>query len=168
MPEVLGYAWGRPSWSGLHSSDIEASKAFYGMLFGWESYVLSSDLVGDYTVFTLPGPTGGEVSGMSATTDSSSPATWLLYFQTPDSQESLQRVPDLGGRVLLPPTEMEDLGLLGLAQDAEGVEFGLWQPYRHQGASVVDEPGALSWVELASRDLSAPVASMRNSWAGGR
>lgn len=155
VPKVLGHARSRPSWVSLYSPDIEASKAFYGTLLGWESYVLSSDLIGDYTVFTLPGPPEGKVGGMSASDDPSSPATWLLYFQGPDSEAFVQRVPDLGGRVLLPPSRLEDLGMMGLAQDTEGVEFGLWQPYLHQDAAVAGGLDALSWVELASRDLPA-------------
>ena len=37
MPEFTEYAPGTPSWVDLASTDIPASIAFYGGLFGWEA-----------------------------------------------------------------------------------------------------------------------------------
>jgi predicted enzyme related to lactoylglutathione lyase len=36
MPEMTRYEPGTPSWVDVGSPDVEASKAFYGGLFGWE------------------------------------------------------------------------------------------------------------------------------------
>ncbi|HLH29409.1 MAG TPA: VOC family protein, partial [Acidimicrobiales bacterium] len=39
-----------------------------------------------------------------------------------------------------------------------GAPFGLWQPKDHPGAGVLNEPGALVWNELNTRDVSAALA----------
>ncbi|MDX6741980.1 VOC family protein [Actinocorallia sp. A-T 12471] len=153
MAEVLEYAWNTPSWVELATPDIEESKRFYAELFGWGSYVLTNDRLGDYEVLTLDGPDGPEVAGMSQLADPVERPMWLFFFQTPDIETALKRVGEAGGQVLLEGVDVGDLGRMGTGQDPEGVEFGLWQPYRHQGAARVDEPGALAWIELAGADL---------------
>ena len=39
MTETMTYAPGTPMWVDLASPDLEASKAFYSSLFGWEAWV---------------------------------------------------------------------------------------------------------------------------------
>ncbi|MCD0452665.1 VOC family protein [Actinocorallia sp. API 0066] len=155
MPEVMEYAWGTPSWVELESPDGEESKRFYAELFGWGSYVLTNDRLGDYDIFTLDGPDGPEVAGMSQLADPFEAASWMFFFQTHDLETALKRALAAGGHVMLPGVDVGDLGRMGTVQDPEGLEFGLWQPYRHQGAALVDEPGALSWIELSTGDLEA-------------
>jgi predicted enzyme related to lactoylglutathione lyase len=39
--------------------------------------------------------------------------------------------------------------------DPTGARFAVWQAKKHQGAQVVDEPGAMCWHEVYSRDAPA-------------
>jgi predicted enzyme related to lactoylglutathione lyase len=45
-----------------------------------------------------------------------------------------------------------------VCQDAEGAFFSIWQPKSSIGAELVNEPGALSWNELNTRDLEGAKA----------
>lgn len=155
MPEVVEYSWGTPSWAELDTPDIEVSRSFYAEVFGWGSYVLTTDRLGDYEMLTLDGSDGPEVAGLSQLADPFEAATWMFFFQTHDLETALKRATEAGGQVLLSGADVGDLGRMGTAQDLEGLEFGYWQPYRHQGAARIDEPGALSWIELATTDLEA-------------
>ena len=40
-----------------------------------------------------------------------------------------------------------------MVQDPKGAFFLVWQPKAHNGAELVNAPGALSWNELASPDF---------------
>ncbi|ROO90553.1 hypothetical protein EDD29_8284 [Actinocorallia herbida] len=152
MPEVVEYAWNTPSWVELNSPDVEESKRFYAELFGWGTYVLASDRLGDYEIFTQDGADGPEVAGLLQLADPVERPSWMFFFQTPDIETGLKRVTEAGGQVMLSGVDVGDLGRMGTAQDPYGLEFGLWQPYRHQGAARIDEPGALAWIELAGAD----------------
>ncbi|GAB2821714.1 VOC family protein [Actinocorallia aurea] len=153
MPQVVEFAWSTPSWVELDSPDVEESKRFYAELFGWGSYVLTNDRLADYEIFTQDGSDGPEVAGLAQLADPVDRPVWMFFFQTPDIESALKRVAEAGGQALLEGVDVGDLGRMGTAQDPEGVEFGFWQPYRHQGAARVDEPGALAWIELVGADL---------------
>ena len=61
----------------------------------------------------------------------------------------------LGGEVLFDTQETpNDSGTLAFLKDPEGATFALWQPGKHIGARLVNEPGSFSWNELAVRDIA--------------
>lgn len=152
MPEVTSYAPGFPTWAELASPDPETSKRFYCDLFGWHSYTLTVD-IGDYEIFTLGGVQGPEVGGMQALADDTLPSSWTCYFRSDDVEASVEAVQSAGGLVLVEPTDIANLGRMALCSDPEGADFAFWYPYHLQGAGVQDEPSAMCWVELASRDV---------------
>ena len=41
-----------------------------------------------------------------------------------------------------------DAGRMAVLQDPTGAVFQVWEPKRHIGAKILDEPGALCWTEL--------------------
>ncbi len=91
---------------------------------------------------------------MQTLADDSLPASWTCYFRTDDIPACLDTVRAAGGLVLMEPTDIADLGQMALCADPEGADFALWYPYHLQGAGVVDEPGAMCWVELAAHDVA--------------
>ena len=50
------------------------------------------------------------------------------------------------------------LGHMAVFADPSGAAFGIWQPGTFLGAGLVNEPGALSWNELNTRDLAGAKA----------
>ena len=153
MPEVTAFAPGHPSWAELASPDPEGSGRFYRALFGWYSYTLTVGDLGEYEIFTLGDVQGPEVAGMQALADDSGTASWTCYFRTDDIPATLAAVRDAGGLETMEPTDVADLGRMALCSDPDGADFALWYPYNLKGAGVVDEPSAMLWVELASRDI---------------
>lgn len=51
-----------------------------------------------------------------------------------------------------------DAGRMAFLVDPTGGFIGLWQAGRHHGAELVNEPGALVWNELRTRDVEAAAA----------
>jgi predicted enzyme related to lactoylglutathione lyase len=153
MPEVTGHAPGRASWAELASPDAKASREFYCSLFGWYCYTLTIPDYDDYDIFTLGDVQGPEVAGMQRLADDAQPPSWSVYFRTDDVHATIDTIKAVGGHELVPPIRVADLGEMALCADPEGADFALWAPGSLQGAGVVDEPGAMCWVELASHDV---------------
>jgi predicted enzyme related to lactoylglutathione lyase len=51
-----------------------------------------------------------------------------------------------------------ELGRMAVFADPTGAVFGVWQPGTFAGAGLVNEPGAIAWNELNTRDLAGAEA----------
>ena len=63
------------------------------------------------------------------------------------------RMRELGGTVV--SVEVMDAGGMVVILDPQGAMLALWEPRRHAGARVVNEPGALCWNDLIAADAEA-------------
>jgi predicted enzyme related to lactoylglutathione lyase len=147
------FAPGTPSWVDLAAPDIDAAKAFYRGLFGWEARDAGpAEETGGYGFFVLDGrlacgfgpPGPGE------------PPSWRTIVSVADADETAVKVERAGGKVLLQPMDVMDEGRIATFADTVGAVFAVWQPGRHRGAEVVNQPGSLCWNELATRDTQKP------------
>lgn len=142
---------GTVTWADLQTPDLDAARAFYGGLFGW-SFVGGDDAnLGFYTMAQLG---GRNVIGMAKLgKETPFPPMWSVYFAVADADDFARRVAEAGGKVVVPPMDVMDLGRMAYFSDPTGAFFGAWQPKKHQGAQIVDETGAMVWHEVYTRDL---------------
>jgi uncharacterized protein len=156
MTERTSYEPGVPSWVDVSSPDVEASKRFYSGLFGWEVQDAGpAEETGGYAMFTLKGRT---VAGLSPVQDENQPPMWSVYVATDDADAAAARVTEAGGDVLFGPIDVMDAGRMAVfAHPAAGL-LGTWQAGAHTGAQLVNEPGALNWNELQTRDVEGAKA----------
>lgn len=146
---------GTPSWTDLGVEDVAAARAFYSALLGWDIHDGPDD-AGGYLMATLNGrPVAGIGPKMA---DDPTPSTWTTYLATDDADATAKRIVDAGGSVFMPPFDVLDVGRMTVAADAGGAVFGVWQGSKHQGAGVVNEPGALCWNEIHTRHYAATQA----------
>jgi len=156
MPERSSYAHGIPSWVDLSSPDPEASAAFYGALLGWEHVPPESpEATGGYGMFTLRGKL---VAGVGPLMSEDQPIVWSTYVAVDDADDVVAKARDAGGQVFIAPMDVLDAGRMAFLVDPTGGFIGLWQAGRHHGAELVNEPGALVWNELRTRDVEAAAA----------
>src|SRR4051812_34112528 len=153
MVEMTDYAPGTPSWVDVSTTDIEAAKAFYGSLFGWES--VSYPEMGGYTNFTLDGKL---VCGGVPIQSPGQPPAWSTYVCVADADATARAVGENGGQGAYEPMDVADLGRMAVCIDPTGAFFGLWQPGTHKGAQVVNQPGSFCWNELDTRDIEGAKA----------
>jgi predicted enzyme related to lactoylglutathione lyase len=151
--EMTTYAPGTPIWIDVSTPDMEGTKAFYGALFGWEGTTYPE--MGGYTNFTLRGKL--VAGGAPIMSPDQSPA-WTTYIASADADATAQAVRANGGQVAFPPMDVADLGRMASFIDPTGAFFGVWQPGKHLGAELVNEPGAFIWNELDTRDIEAAKA----------
>jgi hypothetical protein len=153
MSERSSYAPGTPCWVDLGSPDLGASVEFYGGLFGWDiPEPENAEQTGGYRQAML---NGKPVAGVMPLMQEGQPPAWSTYVSVADANVAAGHVRDAGGTVLAEPMDVLDLGRMAIFSDPTGAVFGIWQPGTFTGASVVNEPGALSWNELNTRDLGA-------------
>jgi uncharacterized protein len=149
--ETPTYAPGTPMWVDVTSPDVAASARFYGQLFGWTSQDTGEES-GHYTLFFKDGKM---VAAASPPMNPGQPPVWSTYIATANAEETAKKVTDAGGKVLMAPMAVMDQGTMAVFQDPTGAVFGVWQPAKHKGAELVNQPGSFSWNELATRDMNA-------------
>jgi len=133
---------GAVNFNGLHTRDVEGAKSFYGSVFGWTTLALSAG-----EMWTLPGygddlerdnpelrkqlaemggPSGFEdvVASINPIPDDQpdTPAHWSVTFGVDDVRATAAKAPELGGRVLVPPTDVP-WSRLTVISDPQGATF---------------------------------------------
>jgi predicted enzyme related to lactoylglutathione lyase len=142
---------GTPCWVDIGVPDVEAAKAFYSDLLGWD-YTGGGEEFGGYLNATLQ---GRMVAGMGPQQDPDDPPRWTTYFATDDSAAAVERIRGAGGHVIVEPMEVGPMGAMVIALDPQGNPFGLWQAGMHTGCQIHNEPGALAWNEAMVDDTAA-------------
>lgn len=150
MTHVESHPPGTPTWVDLSTTDPEAARAFYTGLFGW-TFQIGGPELGGYALAALDGRNVGGLGPRMP--DSPGPTAWTLYFATADAAATCAAIKQHGGGVMVEPMDVMGEGWMAIASEPTGGVFGLWQPGRNKGSQVIDEPGALAWNELNTRDL---------------
>jgi uncharacterized protein len=154
MGERTGYTPGTFSWTDLTTTDQQGAKAFYGGLFGW----IAEDMpVGGDAYYSIQRKDGKEVAAISPQPqpEAGIPPAWNSYVTVESADAIADRAKELGATVVAPPFDVMDAGRMAAIQDPQGAHVLVWEPKRHLGAQLVNEPGALSWNELATPDPDA-------------
>ncbi|MCK1796253.1 VOC family protein [Streptomyces sp. XM4193] len=145
---------GAPAWIALETSDAAASAAFYGELFGWR-HRRTGRGAEEAGRFTLDGlRVAGTEHRRSARRD-----RWTVRFRAPDPAAALEAVRANGGTADPVPaaTAVTDTVVV---HDPTGGRFTLGGS-GGEGLETVDEPGALTRVELCSTDADVAAAFYR-------
>jgi predicted enzyme related to lactoylglutathione lyase len=148
---TVNYAPGRPNWVDLATTDPVGASAFYGDLFGWTTEQLGPE-AGGYGLLRLHGK---QVGGIGPTMDSQRPPSWAVYLATDDADDTASRVAENGGTVVMPPMDVMNEGRMAVFTDPSGAAFSVWEAGHTGGAEAMHEPGALSWAELMTSDISS-------------
>lgn len=101
--------------------DSAKTQEFYGKLFDWQ--------------ITPYGPAGMVATGQSTGIQGHinclghEPHNYvLIYVQVDDLQAYIAKAAKLGGKMLVPPTEVPGMGHFAWLADPEGTTVGIWKP----------------------------------------
>jgi predicted enzyme related to lactoylglutathione lyase len=156
MTERSSYEPGTPCWVDLGSPDLDASIGFYSALFGWE--VPENEHVEQTGGYRRAAKDGVDVAGMMPLMQEGQPPAWSSYVSVADASATAAAVQEAGGSVIAEPMDVLGMGHMAVFADPSGAVFGIWQPGTFHGAGRVNEPGALSWNELNTRDVEGAKA----------
>ena len=151
MTIVNEHAPGTFCWVDLGTTDSEAAKKFYTELFDWKAIDTPAGPGMTYTILQVDGKDAAALYQLTEEHRSQGvPPHWLSYISVASVDESAETAQASGGRVLMTPFDVFDMGRMTLIQDPTGATFALWQPRQHIGAHVVNQPGTFCWNELAT------------------
>lgn len=122
-PEPPGV--GEFSWHELATSDFAAGFDFYADLFGWET---KEDMdMGEGWMYRIYGraessPLGGMFTKPA---EMPGPPMWLYYISVPSVDSAVEKVKELGGKVLNGPMEVPGGDKIAQCMDPQGAVFAL-------------------------------------------
>ena len=150
---------GRFNWYELMTTDVEAAKAFYASVVGWDPRPFPGG--NDYTVLHV-GEVG--VGGMMALPQEAREAGakpgWLGYIAVDDTDAAAGRVAQAGGTIHMPPSDIPGVGRFAMVADPQGAVFYLITPSSTETppAPPLGTPGRIGWRELYAGDWQAALA----------
>ncbi len=112
----------------LWSDDPAGVSAFYEAIFDWK--------VTEYagTPYRMVDTGGGGINGgITKPQTGPWPANLTFYIEVDDIDAYLQKIEAAGGKVLLPKTEVPNMGWLALFADPDGRPIGLWHTQTAEG-----------------------------------
>ena len=111
----------------IPANDPAKLSDFYSKLFGWKFEKLSMPGPGDYWMIHTKakdedmGINGGMMKKMDP---NQRPVNYVLVESVDDFSKKVQQ---LGGRIIVPKTEVPKMGQFAMALDPEGNLIGLWE-----------------------------------------
>ena len=106
----------------IPADDLERAKRFYEEIFGWDIAQLPD--MPDFELFMSgPGDAGGGIGIRGKT----APQQARTYFLVDSIEDALAKAERLGGRIIVPRTEVPGHGFFAALTDSEGNEIGLWE-----------------------------------------
>ena len=107
------------SWFELMTNDVDAAKDFYSKLFGWETEKMEMEGGMIYTVVKVNGEAAGGMMGMPSGAGGM-PSMWGIYVTVDDVDETARSVKKMGGKVLVAPQDIPQVGRFCVFQDPQG------------------------------------------------
>ncbi|GAA4897509.1 VOC family protein [Streptomyces coeruleoprunus] len=152
MTEATRRKPGTPCWVSLMVHGLDATKEFYGELFGWD-FQPGPQQLGPYVRALLDGK---EVAGIGQLpADRDLPIAWTTYLASDDADETAESIHCSGGTVAVGPLDAADAGRLVICSDPSGAVFGVWQAAAHLGTAVAGTPGTPVWNELQTQETES-------------
>jgi predicted enzyme related to lactoylglutathione lyase len=140
----------------LQTTDQAAAKAFYGGVFGWTYDDQPMDAGAVYSIAKIG---DGQVAAIAPQSPELKPAgappMWNTYLAVDSVDDATAMVGPACGTVAMEPFDVMDAGRMSFVLDPSGAPVALWQANQHIGASLVNEPGTVTWNELITDNPAA-------------
>ena len=104
----------------LPTASSDATRKFYGDLFGWE-FTHSDEP--EYWSFS----TGNLGGGLSNLSDTVKPGDVLLYIDSDDIDADLKKIAAAGGQIVMPTMEIPTVGWMAVFTDPTGNTLALFK-----------------------------------------
>src|SRR5438093_922910 len=104
----------------------EKAGAFYKQVFGWRDEPMPTPTVmgGAYTIFKKGEAQAGGMIKATPEMKLTHPY-WLIYFAVDDCDKSVAKAKQLGGKAMLPPSDVPNIGRFSVLTDPQGAYFAI-------------------------------------------
>jgi predicted enzyme related to lactoylglutathione lyase len=111
-------------WHELNTTEPKKARAFYGELFGWGFQEMDLGAMGKYTMFASQGT---DLGGFAPLEGGGTRSHWLPYVSVDDVDAAAKRVPLLGGKIHVPPTDIPNVGRFAVLEDPTGATLAVFK-----------------------------------------
>jgi predicted enzyme related to lactoylglutathione lyase len=115
----------------IPADDIDRARKFYSALFGWKIEKFPGEM--EYWMIATSGDFNDKTSlggGLMKRKDPHQPN--LNYIGVNSVDEYSKKVNELGGKVVIPKTEIPGYGFFAVCSDTENNAFALWETTHQQ------------------------------------
>lgn len=117
-------AAGHFCWNELAAKDAAAAVAFYSQIGGFQDKPMDMGPMGTYHVLESDGQgRAGIMAGQPP-----QPHTWLPYVQVASADQTADKAKKLGATIVVPPTNIPNVGRFSIFVDQQGAATGILQP----------------------------------------
>jgi len=111
------------SWTELITNDVPAARKFYGALLGWKF----KEMEGSTMAYGVISAGEQDIGGIMATPPEAKgmPPAWGTYVTVKNVDEVAGKVAGLGGKLIVPPTDIPKVGRFAVVQDPQGATLSL-------------------------------------------
>lgn len=132
-PEPNGPAMWTFCWDELLTSDPDKAAKFYAQVFGWGVESMDMSGFGKYTLLKRKGTKdqmGAEknAGGVMQLPPGVPHPFWVGYVAVPDCDGTAKKAERLGGKVMMPGTDIPDVGRFAALLDPQMVPISILQP----------------------------------------
>ena len=123
QPEPSSPPAGTVAWNELMTSDPATAGAFYAALTGWTRSEMDMGEMGVYNLFRRGDTNAAGMMQLPA--DAPMRSHWLPYVAVAGCDASAAHAAELGGTILVPPTDIQDWGRFSIIMDPASAVFGV-------------------------------------------
>ena len=121
------------AWDELVTTDPGAASKFYATVFGWSPRPVDMGGGMTYTLLDRPGmklPTGDQMSagGLMKSPPGVPYSFWIAYVNVDNTDERSERATRLGAKVMVPPTDIPNVGRFACWADPQQAAIAVLQP----------------------------------------
>ena len=109
------------SWCELMTTDAAKASEFYGALFGWTLETMDMGQ-GTYHIIKAGGTSVGGMMNIAPGSPPMPPA-WGCYVTVPDIDATAKKCAEMGGKLLVGPMDIPNVGRFAVLQDPQGAVF---------------------------------------------
>jgi uncharacterized protein len=151
--ESASNATGDFIWYELMTPDPEGARAFYDAVVGWKIGEGAAEYNGYRMINRQDGGFAGGVLPLTAEMQQhGARPTWLGYIYVPDVDQAVRKIETAGGKSLMPPMDIPNVGRIAMVADPQGNPFYIMKPIPPQGQ------------EKEQSDVFSPTAEQRVGW----
>jgi uncharacterized protein len=113
----------------LSTPDQDGASRFYEQFFGWRIGKEDEDPAHNYYhLFHHDEFIGGILP--PASRNPGTPPHWQIYLQISDCDATAAKANNLGAKLYMPPTKIENIGRMAVMADPQGAAFAIFEPAR--------------------------------------
>jgi hypothetical protein len=140
-------------WYELMTTDAEGAKTFYDAVVGWDI----SEGAPEFNGYRMIGRSDGKFAGgvlplTQEMQEHGARPTWLGYVHVPDVDTAVTNIEKAGGKALMPPFDIPNVGRIAMVADPQGAPFYVMKP-----TPPANDPEAKS-------DVFSPSEQQRIGW----